>query len=115
MRYTGFGLEAMCGKRASVTYPDWGRKGWDRAACCARVRKIRWRIFTTFRGDAMKVKIFLVDDHKMFRQALRLYLEREQNLDVAGEAAALLEEGLIGALQAAIVVRHGGHGHDGGA
>lgn len=35
----------------------------------------------------MKVKVFLVDDHKMFRQTLRLYLEREQNLEVAGEAA----------------------------
>lgn len=35
----------------------------------------------------MNVKVFLVDDHKMFRQALRLYLEREQNLEVAGEAA----------------------------
>jgi DNA-binding NarL/FixJ family response regulator len=35
----------------------------------------------------MKVKVFLVDDHKMFRQALKLYLEREQNLEVAGEAA----------------------------
>lgn len=34
----------------------------------------------------MKVKVFLVDDHKMFRHALRLYLEREPNIEVAGEA-----------------------------
>lgn len=34
----------------------------------------------------MTVKVFLVDDHKMFRHALRLYLEREPNIEVIGEA-----------------------------
>lgn len=34
----------------------------------------------------MKVRVLLVDDHKMFRYALRLILEKETNIEVVGEA-----------------------------
>lgn len=34
----------------------------------------------------MKVRVLLADDHKMFRHALRLVLEKEPNMVVAGEA-----------------------------
>ena len=34
----------------------------------------------------MKMRVLLADDHKMFRHALRLVLEKEPNIDVVGEA-----------------------------
>ena len=34
----------------------------------------------------MPVRVLLVDDHKMFRYALRLILEKEPNIEIAGEA-----------------------------
>lgn len=34
----------------------------------------------------MKVRVLLVDDHKMFRYALRLILEKEPNIEIVGEA-----------------------------
>lgn len=34
----------------------------------------------------MKLRILIADDHKMFRHALRMTLEREQGYDVVGEA-----------------------------
>ena len=42
--------------------------------------------------------------------------ERRERVDLrAGEPPPLLEQRLVGLLQAAIDVRHGGDGHDGGA
>jgi len=34
----------------------------------------------------MKVRVLLADDHKMFRYALRLILEKEPNIEIVGEA-----------------------------
>jgi len=34
----------------------------------------------------MTVRVLLVDDHKMFRYALRLILEKEPNIEIVGEA-----------------------------
>ncbi|OIR14617.1 response regulator UvrY [mine drainage metagenome] len=34
----------------------------------------------------MKVRVLLVDDHKMFRYALRLILEKEPHIEIVGEA-----------------------------
>lgn len=34
----------------------------------------------------MKIKIFLVDDHKMFREAIRIHLASQEHIEVVGEA-----------------------------
>ncbi len=36
----------------------------------------------------MPVRVLLVDDHKMFRYALRLILEKEPNIEIVGEAGS---------------------------
>jgi DNA-binding NarL/FixJ family response regulator len=53
----------------------------------------------------MSVTILLVDDHRMMREGLRLVLDQEQELEVAGEAANGREAvELAGQLQPDIVV-----------
>src|ERR1700691_6352072 len=44
---------------------------------------------------ATKCRVFLIDDHPIVRQGLALFIEREQDLMVCGQA-----EGAISALQA---------------
>ena len=34
----------------------------------------------------MKIKILLADDHKIFRDGLRALIDREDNMEVIGEA-----------------------------
>lgn len=42
-------------------------------------------------GDAMAVRILLVDDHKMLRDGLRLRLQLEKDFSVVGEASSAAE------------------------
>ena len=37
-------------------------------------------------SPALKKRIFIVDDHTMFREGLRQLIERESNLTVCGDA-----------------------------
>jgi DNA-binding NarL/FixJ family response regulator len=39
-------------------------------------------------GGAMKVRVMIVDDHRMFREALRYQLQRVRGLEVVAEAAS---------------------------
>jgi len=47
------------------------------------------------KGAARKSRVFLVDDHAMFREGLRQLIEREPEIDVCGDAADV-ETALVG-------------------
>jgi DNA-binding NarL/FixJ family response regulator len=47
--------------------------------------------FRGIRESAMKLRLLLVDDHQMFRQALRSLLEKVPNLEVVGETGDAFE------------------------